>query len=187
MIQNEAFRCKGITEKLLDFSRMGDVAAEHRSARVGPGRDRHGRPPGQVPGQTDRTVPGDRCRAGQSAGNQAGRAEPDHQRADSLDPAEVRIEVATKRGEAELMITDNGCGMTPEVLEHLFEPFFTRRRDGQGTGLGLSIAYRIVADHDGYIEVHSDGPGQGSQFRVRLPLVEAQGGEHHRLPSRITA
>ena len=63
--------------------------------------------------------------------------------------------------QAELTFTDNGCGMTDEVLEHLFEPFFTRRRDGQGTGLGLSITYRIVADHDGRIEAHSDGPGPG--------------------------
>jgi two-component system NtrC family sensor kinase len=69
-------------------------------------------------------------------------------------------------------VTDNGCGMTEEVMEHLFEPFFTRRRDGQGTGLGLSITYRIIADHGGTIEVSSDGPGKGSQFRVILPLVK---------------
>ena len=55
--------------------------------------------------------------------------------------------------------------MTDEVLKHLFEPFFTRRRDGQGTGLGLSITYRIVADHGGTIEAASDGPGKGSRMR----------------------
>ncbi len=78
------------------------------------------------------------------------------------------------------MFTDDGCGMTEEVLEHLFEPFFTRRRSGQGTGLGLSITYRIVADHGGQIDVNSDGPGHGSRFRVSLPLAELQKESDHR-------
>jgi signal transduction histidine kinase len=77
-----------------------------------------------------------------------------------------------QRGDqAELIVTDNGCGMSDEVKEHLFEPFFTRRRDGQGTGLGLSITFRIVEDHGGHIEATSDGPGRGSEMRVTLPLV----------------
>ena len=62
--------------------------------------------------------------------------------------------------------------MTNEIQEHIFEPFFTRRRDGQGTGLGMSISYRIVTDHGGDIEVNSEGPGKGSQFIVRLPLQQ---------------
>jgi signal transduction histidine kinase len=68
--------------------------------------------------------------------------------------------------------------MTGEVLKHLFEPFFTRSRGGQGTGLGLSITYRIVADHGGHIDVHSEGPGKGSQFRVWLPLAHKKEKEH---------
>jgi signal transduction histidine kinase len=60
--------------------------------------------------------------------------------------------------------------MTDEVKAHLFEPFFTRRKDGQGTGLGMSISYRIINEHGGSIEVHSDGPGTGSRFTIRLPL-----------------
>ncbi len=72
-----------------------------------------------------------------------------------------------------LTVADNGCGMEPEVLEHIFEPFFTRRRGGQGIGLGLSITYRIIADHGGDIEAASAGRGQGSTFRVRLPLASA--------------
>ncbi len=79
-----------------------------------------------------------------------------------------------------MAFTDNGCGMTDEVLEHLFEPFFTRKRGGQGTGLGLSIVYRIVADHGGQIEATSDGPGQGSQFRVTLPLAEPRSHDSHK-------
>jgi signal transduction histidine kinase len=92
----------------------------------------------------------------------------------------LRIELAKHRGQIELVFTDDGCGMTDEVLKHLFEPFFTRRRNGQGTGLGLSITYRIVADHGGHIDVHSDGPGKGSQFRVSLPSGEKQKESEHR-------
>jgi signal transduction histidine kinase len=100
---------------------------------------------------------------------------------DSLSPGgTLAIEVGTRGGQAELVFTDNGCGMTDEVLKHLFEPFFTRRRNGQGTGLGLSITYRIVADHGGHIDVHSDGPGKGSQFRVLLPLAETHKETDHR-------
>ena len=62
--------------------------------------------------------------------------------------------------------------MTSDVLEQLFEPFFTRRRDGQGTGLGLSISYRIVTDHGGTITADSPGNGQGSVLKVCLPLAE---------------
>lgn len=60
--------------------------------------------------------------------------------------------------------------MSEDVKAHLFEPFFTRRKDGQGTGLGMSITFRIIAEHGGDINVHSDGPGLGSRFTVRLPL-----------------
>ncbi len=70
----------------------------------------------------------------------------------------------------QLTVEDNGCGMTEEVLRHLFEPFFTRRRDGKGTGLGLSITYRIVQDHGGQIQVYSAGPGCGSRFQITLPI-----------------
>ena len=93
---------------------------------------------------------------------------------DSIDEqGRVRVEVRRGAGEGVLVVTDDGCGMTEEVLEHLFEPFFTRRRAGQGTGLGLSIVQRIVADHGGRIEATSPGPGQGATFRVRLPLAES--------------
>jgi signal transduction histidine kinase len=68
--------------------------------------------------------------------------------------------------------------MTAEVLTHLFEPFFTRKRNGQGTGLGLSITYRIVEGHGGRIVASSEGPGQGSEFRVVLPLAAESSKEY---------
>ena len=84
----------------------------------------------------------------------------------------MKLKLNKQEQNADLTVTDDGCGMSADVLEHLFEPFFTRRRDGQGTGLGLSITYRIVSEHGGNIQAASEGPGQGSRFRVTLPLVQ---------------
>ncbi len=59
--------------------------------------------------------------------------------------------------------------MDPEVLENIFEPFFTRRKVGKGTGLGLSITHRIVSTAWWRNRRESPGEGKGSTFRVRLP------------------
>jgi len=89
---------------------------------------------------------------------------------DSMDPGgKLSIEIIEKMDEVRLVFRDEGCGMTPEVREHLFEPFFTSRKVGRGTGLGLSISHRIISDHGGTIEAHSEGPGLGSTFSIRLP------------------
>ena len=82
----------------------------------------------------------------------------------------LTIGLRPRDGMAELTFHDTGCGMTPEVLENIFEPFFTRSRTGKGTGLGLTISHRIVTGHGGEIEAKSPGPDQGSTFTVRLPL-----------------
>lgn len=177
MIQNEAFRCKEITERLLDFSRIGDVKRQPADfgelvqgviemiGHLGKYHEKHIefaiRDPVIVscnPQEMKQVVLNLLVNG-----------------LDALEPGgTVKVELRRTAAEAELAVTDNGCGMTEEVMKHLFEPFFTRRRGGQGTGLGLSIVYRIVADHEGAIEVHSDGPNRGSQFRVRLPLAASQ-------------
>lgn len=69
-----------------------------------------------------------------------------------------------------LSVGDTGSGIAPEHLPHIFEPFFTTKPAGAGTGLGLSLAADIVRAHGGQIEVDSH-PGQGSTFRVLLPLA----------------
>jgi CheY-like chemotaxis protein len=66
-------------------------------------------------------------------------------------------------------IEDNGIGMTSEVMERLFDPFFTTRRDAGGTGLGLSVSYGLVQEHKGMIGVQSRS-GVGSRFTVFLPI-----------------
>jgi len=66
-------------------------------------------------------------------------------------------------------IEDHGCGISQEHLPHVFEPFFTTKPVGGGTGLGLSVSYGIARDHGGSLEVESRA-GQGSLFRIRLPL-----------------
>jgi two-component system cell cycle sensor histidine kinase/response regulator CckA len=71
-----------------------------------------------------------------------------------------------------LAVTDSGSGMPPEVIEHLFEPFYTTKARGKGTGLGLSTAYGIVRSHGGVIDVRTN-LGQGSTFAIRLPAVTA--------------
>ncbi|MBC8876056.1 MAG: HAMP domain-containing histidine kinase, partial [Planctomycetes bacterium] len=91
---------------------------------------------------------------------------------DSVDQGgTVTIRLRENGNSAELRVCDNGCGMTEEVMQQLFEPFFTTRRNGHGTGLGLSITYRIVQEHGGDIVPSSDGPGRGSQFLITLPLA----------------
>jgi signal transduction histidine kinase len=186
MIQNEAFRCKGITERLLDFSRAGDVTRQSVDLRelvegvievcahLGRYQDRHielvnGEPViAQINAQEMKQVVLNLITNALDSMSEGGR---------------LTIELSQREGSAEMVFADDGCGMTDEVLKHLFEPFFTRRRNGQGTGLGLSITYRIVADHGGHIDVHSDGPGKGAQFRVSLPLAE----KHKELDHRYQA
>jgi signal transduction histidine kinase len=69
--------------------------------------------------------------------------------------------------------------MSPEILERVFEPFFTQKRGvagagsggtGEGTGLGLSISHAIIERHGGRLTAESAGPGRGSRFVVELPL-----------------
>ena len=81
----------------------------------------------------------------------------------------LTIQILELVDEVVISIQDNGCGMTPNVIQNLYEPFFTEKANGKGTGLGLSITNRIVSDHGGRIEATSEGPGLGSTFRVHLP------------------
>ena len=70
-----------------------------------------------------------------------------------------------------LCVKDNGCGMKPETLAKIFEPYFTTKAVGQGTGMGLAVAYGIVKKSDGVIRATSEF-GKGTAIEVLLPLYE---------------
>ena len=70
-----------------------------------------------------------------------------------------------------LEIGDTGTGITPEVMEHIWEPFFTTKAAGQGSGLGLSTVRGIIEKHDGFIDLQTE-VGRGTTFRVYLPSSE---------------
>ena len=87
-----------------------------------------------------------------------------------LDQQQAHLEGAPKSGEYVVFsITDTGVGIEPHLRERIFEPFFTTKPLGQGTGLGLSTTLGIIKSHDGFITIQSQ-PGQGSCFKVHLPL-----------------
>lgn len=71
----------------------------------------------------------------------------------------------------QLTIRDSGCGMAPDVLEHIFDPYFTTREVGKGSGMGLAVVHGIVQSLGGDIEVESE-PGQGTAFDIYIPATE---------------
>ena len=72
-----------------------------------------------------------------------------------------------------LSVTDTGCGMDKETMQHIFEPFFTTKKTGEGTGLGLALADQIIRTHRGRIRAEST-IGRGTTFYVYLPVLEQQ-------------
>ena len=175
MIQQEALRCKDITQKLLDFSRSGERKFEATDLAT------------LIRGvlEVARHLPN--CRGKNVSFNPEGYivAPANAQDLKSVilnlvvnaidsmdDTGSLSIHLRTKDGFAEMAFTDTGCGMAADVLQNIFEPFYTRSRTGKGTGLGLFISHQIVDQHGGVIEAASAGPGHGSTFTVRIPLQE---------------
>jgi signal transduction histidine kinase len=85
----------------------------------------------------------------------------------------VRIGEETESKRAVVEISDTGPGITPEVREHIFDPFYSGREAGRGLGFGLSKCWRIVNEHCGDIDVSST-PGQGATFTIYLPQSQTK-------------
>jgi two-component system NtrC family sensor kinase len=180
MIQEEAFRCKEITQRLLAFSRGGELKREPTDLGD------------LVQGVLDIVEHLQNCK-GKDIVFESGakiQAWANGQEIKQVflnlvvnalesmdDGGKLIITQQVREGMAELTFRDTGCGMSAEVLENIFEPFFTKNRTGKGTGLGLSISHRIINQHGGEIMATSAGPNQGSTFTVRLPL-EPVAGQH---------
>lgn len=81
----------------------------------------------------------------------------------------IRIATALEGNQIRIDIADNGCGIPPEHLSRIYDPFFTTREVGAGTGLGLTVCRDIVRAHGGSIDVESR-VGEGTTFTVRFPL-----------------
>lgn len=182
-IEEEAFRCKGITERLLDFSRLGEVrrVSTNLTELVE-----------EVVAMVSK-VGKYRCKSlhTHAAGAVYAHVNPQEIRqvvlnlvTNALESADidgtVDVYVQSDGATSQVIVQDDGCGMSRDVMEHLFEPFFTRRRDGTGTGLGLSITYRIVSQHGGSLTPHSEGEGRGSRMEVSLPARA----EHEDTPTK---
>jgi PAS domain S-box-containing protein len=88
----------------------------------------------------------------------------------------------------ELAVADDGPGIPPEVMERMFEPFFSTKEVGKGSGMGLATVHGIVHEHGGHVVVES-APGRGATFRVLFPVLRAddQTIEHETLPGYVPA
>nr|WP_286765681.1 HAMP domain-containing sensor histidine kinase [Rhodopirellula sp. UBA1907] len=173
-IEGEAFRCKSIIEKMLLFSRMGQV--EKTAFDI-------------VPLVNDviemvGTLGKYKCQSLRLLGDESAIVYANDQEIrqvilnlvtnalESVDcDGDVSIYIQQGPKTSTVRVKDTGCGMSAEVQAHLFEPFFTRRRDGTGTGLGLSISHRIVCQHGGQLSARSEGENRGSEFELRLPIA----------------
>jgi signal transduction histidine kinase len=189
IIRDESFRCRQITEKLLSLStpgsadrvpvRLAEVAEAVAGIVSAHERYRRRRVIPMLMQKDELIALADEAEMKQVLLNLVINA----LEAVEDDVGRVWIEGSSSNGTVRLSVRDNGCGMSPQTREQVFEPFFSGRRtggkgDAHGVGLGLSIAHAIVESHGGRIWAESEGIGKGSRFVVDLPAALRPGDCH---------
>lgn len=174
LIRDETFRCKSITNGLLDFSRLRagqrvpvDVTEVIKAtARLVTHQQRGDNVRIEIEAAADLPkVLGDVGQLQQAVVALATNA------IDAMPEGGTLTLRATCSGSRVLVqVTDTGIGITPENMNKIFDPFFTTKDTGRGTGLGLAVCYGILSDHGGRLDVRSS-VGVGTTFTITLPLV----------------
>jgi len=172
MIQDESFRCKDITSRLLDFTR-GQNSARGQFDLTSIVQDvvgmiGHMR---KFQGHTITFSHREACICEMNGAeikqvvlNVVSNALESMER-----DGDLQIAITEQTDQATITFIDEGCGIEEDAKQKIFEPFYTHRKDGKGTGLGLGICHRIVSDHDGTIEIESPGQDLGTTVRIQLP------------------
>lgn len=178
IVCDEAFRCKGITQRLLALAHPGD--GKRQNVDLADVARQVANLVGGLTPLKNRTL-AVQASHDQKYGVLASEAEMKqvvmNLVVNALEAAGeqgmVNVSLAADGRDVVLTVDDNGRGMSRGTLERVFEPFFTDKRGAQqpGTGLGLSISHAIVSDHGGSLSAHSEGLGKGSRFTVRLPAL----------------
>jgi two-component system, NtrC family, sensor kinase len=174
LIRSEAFRCKTITNGLLDFSRTRagqhapvDVTSVIESATRLMAHQKRGAKVEIVMDVSADVVPvsGDEGQLQQAVIALSTNA------IDAM-PEGGRLTLGARNEEGHVLIevSDTGVGIAPENLTKIFDPFFTTKEIGRGTGLGLAVCYGIVAEHGGRLDVQS-AVGKGTTFTISLPAA----------------
>jgi two-component system NtrC family sensor kinase len=178
LIRSEAFRCKMITNGLLDFSRtrpsehtlvnLADVISS--AARLLTHQQRGEKVELQILMPEDLPpVSGDGSQLQQAVIALATNA------IDAMPDGGV-LKIAGKRNRRNVLVkvSDTGVGIPQENIAKIFEPFFTTKEVGKGTGLGLAVCYGILTEHGGSLDVQSK-IGVGTTFTISLPAVDSDG------------
>lgn len=92
----------------------------------------------------------------------------------AVSPPDGHVQVSCEKAEytVNIVVDDNGSGIKAEVLEHIFEPYYTTKEDGKGTGLGMAITKRIIEEHHGQL-LFDTRPDEGTKVTIQLPLETA--------------